>query len=421
MKDNIFRAFSERSFLYLWLGEIFTQIASNLFNFYLIFAVFALTHSNTAVSGVVLSYTVPAILFGIVAGVYVDRWNKKNVLYLTNIIRAILVFILAFTQSNLTIVYLISFLVAITTQFFIPAESPLIPLVVAEKYLFSANALFGMGILGSILIAYISTGPVFLALGKTNTILFITALFLIGAVFIWLIKLRKPSLAVEVETDITERTFLKEIRHALSLFAKTKAIYHSVLMLALAQVFILLIAAIAPGYAADVLKMNIAEFPIVFIAPAAVGTIVGAILIGNYMQKVDKNRMVTGGIFLTGIAMLILPFCSRIASKDIIQLLNLYLPKFLLITNIHIVILLAFIVGVANALVFVPSNTILQEQTSDEVRGKVYGVMNTLVGLFSFLPVLIVGSLSDWLGITPVLIGIGVTLLLIALTRRKVL
>jgi MFS family permease len=419
MKNHIFRAFSERSFLYLWLGEIFTQIASNLFNFYLIFAVYALTHSNTAVSGVVISYTVPAILFGIVAGVYVDRWNKKKVLYTTNIIRAALVFVLVFTQSNLTVVYFLSFLIAITTQFFIPAESPLIPLVVSEKYLFSANALFGMGILGSILIAYISTGPVFLALGKTYTLIFITLLFLIGAAFIWLIKLRKSGVQVKGEIDISERTFMKEIRHALALVAKTKAIYHSVTMLALAQVFILLIAAIAPGYAANVLNMDIATFPIIFIAPAAVGTIFGAILIGNFMQHMNKTRMVTMGIALTGVAMLILPFCSKIAAKGFVQLINPYLPKVLTITNIHIVILLAFFVGIANSLVFVPSNTILQEQTSDEVRGKVYGVMNTLVGLFSFLPVLIVGSLSDWLGITPVLIGIGVSLLLVAASRLK--
>jgi MFS family permease len=421
MKDHIFRAFSEKSFLYLWLGEIFTQIASNLFNFYLIFAVYALTHSNTAVSGVVISYTVPAILFGIVAGVYVDRWNKKNVLYTTNIIRALLVFVLAFTQSNLTVVYLISFSVAVTTQFFIPAESPLIPLVVSEKYLFSANALFGMGILGSILLAYIATGPVFLALGKTNTLLFITALLLIGAVFIWLIKLKKQDTDKEVEVDITNRSFMQEIRHVFSLVARTKAIFHSVMMLALAQVFILLIAAIAPGYAANVLNMNIAEFPIIFIAPAAVGTIVGAIFIGNFLQHMNKNRMVTIGITLTGVAMLILPFCSKIAAKGIVQLLNPFLPKVLMITNIHIVILLAFIVGIANSLVFVPSNTILQEQTSDEVRGKVYGVMNTLVGLFSFLPVLLVGSLSDWLGITPVLIGIGLSLLIVSISRIKLL
>lgn len=419
MKDNIFRAFSERSFLYLWLGEIFTQIASNLFNFYLIFAVYALTHSNTAVSGVVISYTVPAIFFGIVAGVYVDRWNKKNVLYTTNLIRAVLVFILAFTQSNITIVYIISFVVAITTQFFIPAESPLIPLVVKEKYLLSANALFGMGILGSILVAYISTGPIFLALGKTNTLLLITAFFLIGAAFIWRIKMNKRIETTESVVDISGRTFLQEIRYVLSLVAKSKDIYNSLFMLALAQVFILLIAAIAPGYAADVLKMNVAEFPIIFIAPAAVGTIIGAILIGNFLQKAKKEKLVTIGITLTGIVMFIMPFCSKIAARDFVLTINPLLPKFLTITNIHLVILLAFIVGIANSLVFVPSNTILQEQTSDEFRGKVYGVMNTLVGLFSFLPVLIAGSLSDWIGITPVLIGIGVGLFVIAANRVR--
>src|SRR5437667_1482794 len=128
MKTNILRALSEKSFFNLWFGEVFTQIAVNLFNFFLILIVFKQTHSNTAVSGVVISFTVPAIIFGSIAGVLVDRWNKKQVLVVTNIVKAVLLIILVFYLNNLFIIYLISFLVAILTQFFIPAESPIIPL-----------------------------------------------------------------------------------------------------------------------------------------------------------------------------------------------------------------------------------------------------------------------------------------------------
>ena len=86
MNNNLFRAFSSRSFLHLWIGEVFTQISSNFFNFFLVFLVFSLTHSNSKVAFVVTSFTVPAIFLGIVAGAYVDRWNKKHVLLTTNII-----------------------------------------------------------------------------------------------------------------------------------------------------------------------------------------------------------------------------------------------------------------------------------------------------------------------------------------------
>ena len=107
MNTHILRVFSERSFLYLWIGEVFTQVATNLFNFFLILIVFKLTQSNTAVSFVVLSFTVPAIFFGSIAGVYVDRWNKKHVLIITNIIRALLLVLLAFSLNNIIMMILI--------------------------------------------------------------------------------------------------------------------------------------------------------------------------------------------------------------------------------------------------------------------------------------------------------------------------
>lgn len=155
MNNHVFQALFEKPYLFLWLGQIFTQISINLFNFLLLLLVFSLTTSNIAVSGAVLSYTIPAIVFGVIAGVYVDRWPKRRVLYAANFIRAGLLLVLFIIPDNLIVIYIISFFVSIATQFFIPAETPMIPLTVTKKQLYSANALFGMGIYGSILIAYI--------------------------------------------------------------------------------------------------------------------------------------------------------------------------------------------------------------------------------------------------------------------------
>src|SRR6185369_10031883 len=117
MKTNILRALSEKSFLNLWIGEVFTQISVNLFNFFLILVMFKLTHSNTAVSGVVLAFTIPAILFGSIAGVYVDRWNKKSVLLYSNLFRAILILALVPFINSTIAIYIIAFAVAALTQF----------------------------------------------------------------------------------------------------------------------------------------------------------------------------------------------------------------------------------------------------------------------------------------------------------------
>jgi MFS family permease len=80
-------------------------------------------------------------------------------------------------------------------------------------------------------------------------------------------------------------------------------------------------------------------------------------------------------------------------------------------------VVLAFILGFATSLVFIPANTVLQEETSDESRGKVYGVLNTLIGIMSIIPVVVVGGLADLIGVKVVIIGTGIVVLIIAAAR----
>lgn len=416
MKTNVLRALTEKSFFNLWVGEVFTQISVNLFNFFLILIVFKHTHSNTAVSLAVLSFTIPAIIFGSIAGVFVDRWNKKRVLIITNIIRAVLMIVLAFSLDNLVMIYLISFIVAALTQFFIPAESPIIPLVVHKNHLLSANALFGLGIFGSILIAYVLSGPILIWLGPIKTLFFLALLLFIGAAFIYFIKLTyakaTPGKLLRLPFNI-----IREIKHTILLISRTKEISHSLFLLALSQVLILILATVAPGYASDVLGINVEEFPLLFVAPAALGMVAGAIILVNFFHSHPKQRVISAGIFLSAIAMLLLPYGSKVASRDFVQTLNVYLPHVFDITILHIMAVLAFILGLANSLVFVPANTLIQEKTTDEFRGKIYGVLNTIIGVLSLLPIIIVGGLSDLIGVGTVITGIGICLLLLGIGR----
>ena len=412
MKNNTLAALSEKSFLYLWIGEILTQIPTHLFNFFLVLLVYKITQSNTAVSGVVLSFTVPAILFGSIAGVYVDRWNKKKVLILSNIFRAILMIALIFLTHNLFMIYAISLSVTILVQFFIPAETPMVPLVVKEKNLLSANALFGMAIFASILIAYVLSGPAIIFLKPEGTLLLLAIMLVAGAGFISLINIKNK---ITTKTDVAKADIYKDIKYTLSLMSRTKEISRSLFLLALSQILILVVATIAPGYASQILKIPIEDFPLLFAAPASLGMVVGAVLIVDRFHSHAKEKLITAGIFISGFAMMLLPYGSKVASRGFVQILNQYLPHIFEINILHIMVVLAFVLGVANSFVFVPANTILQEKTTDQVRGKIYGFLNSIVGALSLLPIIIVGGLSDLIGVGVVITGIGVSLLIVGI------
>ena len=70
-------------------------------------------------------------------------------------------------------------------------------------------------------------------------------------------------------------------------------------------------------------------------------------------------------------------------------------------------VLIALLAGMAYASVAIPSQTQLQEDLPEDVRGRVFGILNMLVSVASFLPILIVGPLSDFIGTTTVLIAVG--------------
>ena len=176
---------------------------------------------------------------------------------------------------------------------------------------------------------------------------------------------------------------------------------------------ILILAVIAPGYASQVLGIPVEQFPLIFITPAALGMVVGSVVLVNVFHSHPKQKMITAGIFLSGIAMLLLPFGSKVTSREIVKDLNLYLPHLFTISIIHIMVVLAFILGLANSLVFVPANTQLQEHTTEEIRGKIYGFLNTFIGLMSLIPVIIVGGVADLFGVATVIVGIGIALLVL--------
>ncbi len=412
MRSPLIAALSTPSFLFLIISEFFSQFAMNLLNFVLLIVVFNLSSSNIAVAGVVLSFTLPSIIFGILAGIYVDMWNKKNVLVYTNALRALGSLPLIFVSGELFVIYFFSFLVSLVTQFFIPAETPIIPLLVRKDLLLSANALFSMGLFGSIIVAYALSGPILLLFGGTKVFVLITVLFAISSFFAFLIKLKHSEVKTKQKVDL-----FYEIRDAFSLMAQKEKIYHSLFLLTLLQTLILVIAVIGPGYATSILNIDVEKFPILFVTPAVIGMAIGALVIGNFLHKKSKQMLAKIGTLLIGFVILLFPYGYLLTKREFVGELNSLLPAKLDITNVHVMVFLAVIIGFAFSLVFVPSNTMLQEETTDRQRGKIYGSLNTLVGITSLVPVLGAGIAADIFGVSKVLTFIGLFLIGLSVLR----
>lgn len=406
MNNPFLQALKSKPFLYLWLSEVFSQIAVNMMNFILILVAFSLTNSNTAVSGIVLSFTIPAIIFGILAGVYVDRWNKKKVLFLTNIIRFAILVLLAAFHTKLPLLYFFSFVVAIVTQFFIPAETPMIPLLVKKEHLIAANALFSTAWFGSVFVAYALAGPVVLLLGHTISFILLSAVFLCASIFALLIEV--PDIVEKTRKSTKQLHIFIEIRNALTTIFQIREVRHAFSMLMLSQILTYIISIVGPGYARNILHINVNAFPLIFITPAVIGMATGAYVMANSLDKFSRHKSATLGLFIATPTIFCLAFSQQIAG-----LFTHILPFSL----ISFAVSFAFLLGFANALIFIPSNTLIQEHSTDQIRGKIYGALNTISALLSLVPIIVVGSLADIFGVGTVLCVIGFVIGLIGVIR----
>lgn len=411
--NDILRVLRIKPFLLMMASEFFSQFAFNMQNFILIFITYEATHSNTAVSGIILSFTIPAVLFSIFSGVFVDRWDKKKVIFYTHLIRGFL--ILPFLIPNLPIafVYVLTFLIAITTQFFIPAESAIIPHLIPKSLIISGNAIFTFGIYSTILLGYILSGPILILMGKSLTVIFLSLLFFVSLFFVAAIKLKYDKKTSQRNNYFSSPkiSFIRETKEIFSFIRRAKKVMHALLMLTIAQAVMFTFVVLGPGYVTTILSSPLESLSWILIAPAGIGMIVGVFLLGSIGKKFKQKKLSTLGFLAVGICFILLPFGSKLASRDFVSTINVYLPSILHINILHIIVVLAFIIGFAISLVFIPSNSIIQMETSSQMRGRVYGFLNSLVGGVSFLPVILSGSLADTIGVGAVIFGVGILMI----------
>lgn len=371
----------------LWLGQITSQIALNMLYFVLAIRVYSETHSNTSVSLMLLSFGIPAIFFGIIAGVIVDYFDKKDILFFSNIARVILLLLFFFFEKNLYLLYFLSIITSIITQLFIPAEAPSIPLLVKRDQILTANSLFTISYYLSTVLGFILAGPMIRLFGHKDIFLVMMGIMATASYFIYrLPKLRATS---EVGRFEFKKVFSgKIILDGLEFIKSNERIRESLMLMTFAQVLISTLSTLAPGFADRVLTIELSDASLLVMGPAAAGLVAGALWVGAYGKKILKGRIILTGMIGSGIMLVLLSMLSKSG---------------LLLANAQL-----FALGVFNSLISVPANTILQQDSDEEVRGRVYGALTSLTGGVSLLPVVFSGIMADVIGVGSTMLIIGI-------------
>jgi MFS family permease len=431
-------------FLKLWLAQVTSQTAQQIVNFALVLQVAKITGSSTAVSGIILSFTIPAILFAAIAGVFVERNSKKTMLVLTNLARGIMVLAYFFIDPSwgagvvLPIFYIVTFLFASVSQFFNPAEASMIPLVVKRHELVAANSIFNLTLSGTMLGGFVVLGPLLLKTilhdNYAGLYLVIFALCLIAAGLTYLLpkdtasgpitaKLQSSNGSVAsttAEAASVARSGVKaawtELLEGWAFIRRDSVIMSAILYWSIAIAVFMMLGTIGPGFLSKVLGIDSSEL-IYVLMPGGLGLIIGVILVGRISTPGNRETMINWSLLAAGAMLLIFAVVEPVLRLGFnvangAGLKNVGPGAGLMLGIMGFFTLL---LGLFNSFISVPAQTALQERTGEDMRARVFSAFYTVCNAAIVLPVPIAAGLADSWGYVPTVASIGLLVMLIAM------
>jgi MFS family permease len=418
-----------RPFLALWLAQALTQVGGNMVLYGLTERVYSLTGSTSAVSLLILTFLVPAVLLSAVAGVYVDRLDRRLILIVTNLLRAVMFGLLFFVGDNLGLILLLNAAISTVTTFFAPAEAAMIPVLVRRGQLLAANGIFTLTLNAAFALGFALLGPLVVNLTSPQVlVLVVAACYLLAMVLTVtlppappLVDIQPHGLAVR-EASVAVESTLGQLREGMSFIRANRSITWSLVYLGITASLIGVLGVVGPAFAQQALGLSAKDF-VVIVLPLGIGVVTGILILNSYGRLLSRRRTIETGLILLGAFLAILSaagpvtrFLQHVTSVSPIDVSSL-------ITLLSVVIVLAFLAGIAYASVAITAQTQLQEDLPQEVRGRVFGVLNMLISTASFLPIIIFGLIADVISTTAVVFVVAIAIagsgILSALGRRS--
>ncbi len=405
---------NNKRFLILWSGQIFSQLADKIYlvlTIAIIASQFQLPNQPISqwVSPIMIAFTIPAVLFGSLAGVYVDRWQKKSVLVISNLIRGILVLALPpllwlsagqIVGKNIPLGFVlmlaITFAVSTFTQFFAPAEQAVIPLIVKDKQLLAANSLYTTTMMALLIVGFAIGEPLLdiadllavrggLPENIGKEILVGGAYAIAGIILIGLQTGEKPQ-----HKDQKHPHIFQDIWDGIKYLGENDRVRNALIQLVILFSVFAALAVLAVSMADRIPQIKADQFGIL-LAAAGVGMGASAAILGNLDHRFDRAHLSFIGSIGVTASLIGLSYATH---------------------NLWLALGMTTLLGAFAAFVGVPMQTTIQSKTPKQMRGKVFGLQNNAVNIALSLPLFLAAQAETYFGLQTVILGLAAIALL---------
>jgi len=346
-----------------WLAGTISVFGDRLHQIALGVMVLSVTGSAMQTGLVFFAATLPNLLLGPIAGTFVDRWDQKRVMIVSDLLRAGLVLTLPFVADfSIWLTYPVVFIVTTVSLFFRPAKAAIVPRIVRREDLMPANGAIWTGETLADIAGYPLAG-VFVAFLGTNLALafWVDAMtYVVSAVL--LIGLIIPPAVREVGPRVGSAiaAFIEELREGWQFLRGDASLFQNTMVSVVAQLTIGATLALMVVYAQRSLDGDVIPYPesyAVIEAAIGMGNLVGGFVVGAIGARLRKGWLVITGFAVMGVATIVLGLTS----------------------NVLLAIGAAIVIGIFNLVYVIPSQTLFAERTPQGMMGRVVAIRSSIV------------------------------------------
>ena len=345
-----FAVLRRRNFTLLWVGQLVSTMGTALAELAASILVYRLTGSAAAVGLMLIAAAGPSVVLGLIAGVYVDRLDRKKILVACDLIRAIAIAFVPFLLVHFGVAALfvaIAF-VASVSQFYAPANASILPDIAPDDELDAANALLAISEFGSMAVGYAAAGLIAAGLPFEWAFYLDAFSFVLCAICIAFVAV--PKLAVEGATTV--RTVVKNLGAGLTFVRSTPIIRSLLIVLIPAGIAIGLNNSITLPFFDRALGATPLEYGLNE-GIASLGFVLGSLLLAGYGERFREGQWYQ--ISLVG--------------------MGLSAMAFALTHNLGLAIAINFAGGFSNAPSVIARQLIIQRNAPREMRGRAASVV----------------------------------------------
>jgi MFS family permease len=382
----------------LWLGGLISLIGDWALIVGLPIYIYLLTGSVLALSITLLAASLPPVFFGSLAGVFVDRWDHTRTMVVTNLLLALglLPLLLVRSADLVWIIYLVAFVEGTIGQVFIPAQNALLPRLVTEERLVSANSLISVSGNLARLIGPALGGLIAARLGLNGIVLIDAVSFLLAALLIaGIVSTRVVSQPQATTAETPSEREKRGIAHVwrewiagLRVIAGERTLSALLTLFAIMSLGEGVFGVLYPVYVYQALGGAAREIGTLMSAQA-VGGLIGGLLVGWAGARMTSRWAIGVCAALFGLidlaifnAPTLVPFGESLTG------VGLGAPLFWIVVGLFVA------VGIPGIGATTGMQSLLQARAPDAYRGRIFGALGAIMGLLRLVGVVIAGVVT---------------------------